>query len=605
VSVTSRGGAAPIRHLAIGALWGLAAGGLLIARLPRGLALAFLALGAVCGAVVAWGRPAAEALAHPRLALLAAACGTAMMVAAEPTFFLLVPLVAAALAWPVGPSPDAERPPPRWAMPVLFAVAAFAFFLQSAQRHWTFSSGRDLALFYQTQWLMAHGQPLYNTVIGMPPFADHLTLDDYLMAPLLRLHDSAVTLLAVQAASVASAVFPIQALTVRLTGRPRLGLGLAAAWVLAPDVHMGVMFDFNPTTFASALLLWTAWALVCRGPVAVVVLALLACAAKTNIGLYVAALALFLSLRAISWRRGLAVAALAIAICAFELAVVFPWFRPGGFRHWKYDELGESPREIALSMARRPDRALALLADHPQKRRSLLLPLATTGYFGPADPLSLALLLPNWGERFLASHRVRWWGYYYGMPAVAMALVGAALGARRLQEKGRLSARAGHYVAACALLAGAFPPYRSPDGDYRSPLYAWHRPHAASEDAVRTQREAVRRVGSDPRLEVAAQYNLLPHLAGRPRIYELDHAAEADVVALELDGETYPDGRPAFRQRLRQVWATGAFHVGFCEGQTVILYRGREPSIPCPSWDALLARTTEARPVEERSTVER
>ena len=27
---------------------------------------------------------------------------------------------------------------------------------------------------------MAHGQPLLNTVIGMPPFADHLTLDDFL-----------------------------------------------------------------------------------------------------------------------------------------------------------------------------------------------------------------------------------------------------------------------------------------------------------------------------------------------------------------------------------------------------------------------------------------
>jgi uncharacterized membrane protein len=508
----------------------------------------------------------------------------------EPTFFLLVPLLAAAAAWPLGPPPAVDEPLPRWVMPLLFAAAAGALFWQSAQRHWTFASGRDLALFYQTQWLMAHGQPLLNTVIGMPPFADHLTLDDFLMAPLLRLYDSATTLLAVQALAVASAVFPIQALTVRLTGRPHVGLGLAAAWVLAPDVHMGVMFDFNPTTFASALLLWLAWALVARGPVAVVVLTLLACGAKTNIALYVAALALFLSLRAISWRRGAAVAGLAAAICVLELVVLFPWFRPGGFRHWKYEELGESPREIALSLVRRPDRALALLADHPQKRRSLLLPLATSGYLGTADPLSLALLLPNWGERFLASHRVRWWGYYYGMPAVAMALVGAALGGRRLQESGRLSARAGQYVAACALLTGVFPPYRTPDGDYRSPLYAWQRPRAASAEDVRTQGEAVRRIGRDPRLKVAAQYNLLPHLAGRPYIYELDHALESDVVALQLDGETYPDGRPTWRHRLQQVWATGAFHVGLCEGETVVLYRGGEPSVPCPAWEALLER---------------
>jgi len=62
------------------------------------------------------------------------------------------------------------------------------------------------------------------------------------------------------------------------------------------------------------------------------------------------------------------------------------------------------------------------------------------------------------------------------------------------------------------------------------------------------------------------------------------------VVALQLDGETYPDGRPAWRQRVRDIWATGAFHVGLCDGATVVLYRGGEASVPCPAWDALLER---------------
>ena len=101
---------------------------------------------------------------------------------------------------------------------------------------------------------------------------------------------------------------------------------------------------------------------------------------------------------------------------------------------------------------------------------------------------------------------------------------------------------------------------------------------------------------------MAAQYNLLPHLAGRPYIYELEHAAEADVVALQLDGETYPDGRPAWRRRVSEIWATDASTSAFCEGQTVVLYRGPEPSIPCPSWEALLAGTDgrSGRPRPER-----
>jgi hypothetical protein len=92
--------------------------------------------------------------------------------------------------------------------------------------------------------------------------------------------------------------------------------------------------------------------------------------------------------------------------------------------------------------------------DHPQKRRALLLPLAATGYVAMADPATLLMQAPNWAERFLSSHRTRWWGYYYGMPAVATALVGAILGARRLQSAGLAGPRLGGYVAMCALIAG-------------------------------------------------------------------------------------------------------------------------------------------------------
>jgi uncharacterized membrane protein len=388
-------------------------------------------------------------------------------------------------------------------------------------------------------------------------------------------------------------------------GRPRLGLGLAAAWVLAPDVHMGVMFDYNQTPAAAALLLWVAWAMTCRGPVAVVVTALLACGAKTNFCIYVAVLALVLSFRFKSWRRGSVVIGLSLVVFVLELSVLFPWFRAGGFRHWDFEDLGEGPREIAVSMATHPLHAATLLVDHPQKRRALLLPLASTGYVGMADPAALLLQIPNWAERFLSSHRTRWWGYYYGMPAVATALVGAILGARRLQSAALAGPRLGGYVAMCALIAGVFPPYKTQDGDRISPLYTPRRPYAAEDEDVRTQAAAVRFVGRDPRLKVAAQYHLLPHLAGRPFIYELDHAADADVVALQLNGGTWPDGRPSWRRLVAAVWASGRFHVAFCQGQTVVLYRGPEPSVPCPSWDSFRAGTATTAPAEAAAPPER
>jgi hypothetical protein len=319
----------------------------------------------------------------------------------------------------------------------------------------------------------------------------------------------------------------------------------------------------------------------------------------------VALLALVLSFRFKSWRRGSAVISLSIVVFLVELLVLFPWFRAGGFRHWEFEDLGEGPRAIAASLLTRPQRAATLLVDHPQKRRALLLPLAATGYVVMADPATLLLQLPNWAERFLSSHRTRWWGYYYGMPAVATALVGAILGARRLQSAGLAGPRLGGYVAMCALVAGVFPPYKTQDGDRISPLYTSRRPYAAAAEDVRTQEAAVRFIGRDPRLKVAAQYHLLPHLAGRPAIYELDHAAEADVVALQLNGGTWPDGRPSWRRRVGEVWATGRFHVAFCQGQTVVLYRGPEPSVPCPSWDALGSGAATPAAIESAAPPER
>jgi hypothetical protein len=237
--------------------------------------------------------------------------------------------------------------------------------------------------------------------------------------------------------------------------------------------------------------------------------------------------------------------------------------------------------------------------DQPQKRRALLQPLLATGYVGLADPVSLVLQLPNWGERFLSTHRTRWWGYYYGMPAVATALVGLALGWRRLHAAGRAGHRIPAYLVSCALLTGLVPPYKTQDGDRRSMLYTLRRPYAAAPRDAATQRAAVRFIGKDPRLKVAAQYHLLPHLAGRPQIFMLDRAAEADVVALQLNGGTWPEGRPAWRRRVQDLWDTGGFHVAFCQGESVVLFRGAGDSVPCPAWTALIAdRREQPAPAE-------
>jgi uncharacterized membrane protein len=414
-----------------------------------------------------------------------------------------------------------------------------------------------------------------------------MELLDYVVAPLLWLHDGPETLLLAQSLAIASAVFPLFWLGRQVLESSRAGLALAGVWLLAPDVHLGVMFDYNPTLLGAAGLLWTAWALLCRGLLASVVAGAVTCLAKENLCLYVAVLAGVLALRG-NARRSLVVLGMALAIFAVEMTLVFPRFREGGFRHWEFEELGETPGETAAAAVTRPHATVDLLLNHPQKRRALLQPLAATGYAGLADPLTVVLQLPNWGERFLSTHATRWWGYHYGVPAAATAVIGLALGWRRLREARRAGPALPRYVVLCALIVGLLPPYRTPGGNRRSDLYHLRQSYVVAPADAATMRAAIAFVGRDPQVKVAAQDRLLPALAGRNEIYMLDRALEADVVVLQMNGATWPDGRPSWRRRVREIWGSGAFAVAFCEGQTVVLRRGAPPGLPCPPLETQL-----------------
>jgi len=153
----------------------------------------------------------------------------------------------------------------------------------------------------------------------------------------------------------------------------------------------------------------------------------------------------------------------------------------------------------------------------------------------------------------------------------------------------------GAYLAGCALVTGLLPPYSTPSlREHRvrgSELYLARVPYAMTPEDVRSADAAVRFIGRNPYLAVAAQDRLLPHLAGRRTILMLDRALEAEVIALQLNGATWPDGRPTWRRRVHAIAATGAYGVAFCAGQTVVLRRGIS-SVPCPSWESFLASAT-------------
>src|SRR6185436_7152377 len=179
--------ASRVRDAAVGALHGFGAACLVGSRLEGWAAGVTIALCLVLGAATALRLPTWPALARPWLSIVSALVGVALLRSVELAFFALVPLVAAAVAGAVARPPKEAKPLPRWAVPAVFATAATAFFVQSANRHWQFASGSmDLGIFVQQHWLLSQGLVPFNTVMGMHMLADHMDWIDVLIAPFLR-----------------------------------------------------------------------------------------------------------------------------------------------------------------------------------------------------------------------------------------------------------------------------------------------------------------------------------------------------------------------------------------------------------------------------------
>ena len=271
-----------------------------------------------------------------------------------------------------------------------------------------------------------------------------------------------------QALAVASAVFPLFWMGRHLLESSRAGVAAALVWLLAPDVHLGLMFDYNPTLLGASGLLWTAWALFCSRLGVALPIALLTCLSKENTCLYVVVLGGVAALRGVPRRRALGVAAVAVALFVIEMTVLFPRFRSGGFRHWEFEELGDTPAETAAAAVTRPHAAVDLLMNHPQKRRALLQPLAASGFLGARRPAVARAAAPQLGR---------------ALPLDAPhALVGLPL---RRAGRGHRADRAGARLAAAA--GGG--PRRAGPAALRRRLRAARRPAAAVPHARRQPAE--------------------------------------------------------------------------------------------------------------------
>jgi uncharacterized membrane protein len=419
----------------------------------------------------------------------------------------------------------------------------------SLLRHRAFNTGRyDLGNMVQTVWNTAHGHFLQMTSGDgrqISRLAAHFDPILAAFAPLWWIWPSPDMLLAVQAVAVALGALPVFWLGHKHLRAERAGLAFALAYLLYPATEWLTLNEFHPVALACPFLLFAFWYLDENRLLPFSVFAVLAMTTKEEIGLVVAGLGIWYSLRRDTVRRrrltGGAIAGAGLLVSVLAVAVVIPHFNSGAESafYGRYDAIGGSAGGIAKTAVTHPWRILeqAFQNGDVHYLMHLLLPL---GLLFVLAPLVLVAALPELALNVLSATPTQSSiHFHYTAGAIPPLVIGSVLGAAALAR--RLPARTGAIAAAIVAVTlvanwklGAVPLWGTVPGGEDFQKDDWR---VTAHDRV-----AERAVSLVPAQAVVSATNVLgAHLSARHRVLSLPKLADATWVAADETRSSYAD----------------------------------------------------------------
>jgi uncharacterized membrane protein len=418
------------------------------------------------------------------------------------------------------PSPAAARH--RWAAtlvragPVLVLAGMIAVFVATFvwmtwRSHTSFGTyGFDLGIFDQGVWLLSRFRDPFVTIRGLPLFGDHASYILVLVAPLYRIWPDPRLLLLLQVVFLAIPAVSLYLIATRRLGSRLAGLAVAAAYLAFPALQWAAVWHFHPETLAAGFLGLAALAADRQRWRPMAVWLLLAMACKEDVGLVVAGFG------ALLWatghtrvgRRTLA-GGLGWSLLAGLVLIPLTNGRPSPHLELNYGITGSG---LAAVLEAAPTLAGNIWTSVVDGNGDTYLLLIFTAFLGLplVDPRWLLPIIPPILLNLAAIHgyqqEIRYQYLATSAPFLALA---AIAGLRPLARR-----RAALAVVLVVLVAVAGHLSREAGPAPWSKEYA--PPIEGPVNEVR--RQALDLIG--PSAAVSAQYNLVPHLAHRQRVYE-------------------------------------------------------------------------------------
>jgi uncharacterized membrane protein len=423
-------------------------------------------------------------------------------------------------------------------------------------RHDEFLSHRfDLGNMVQSVWSTTRGRPLEMTdgVEQITRLGAHVDPILVLFAPLWWIQPDPETLILGQAAALAAGLYPVVRLALKYTGS-RVAAALLGGWYLAfPWILWNAVNDVHPVTLAIPLLLYAIWFLDEHHLGRFALVAVLALACGELVGLTVAALGLWYALARGRPRAGLVIAAGGAAWTAACLLLVIPHFNDGQeSRYYSlFESVGGSPTGLVETLFTDPGTVVDQFTTRADAVYVIAL-LLPTAFLALAQPLLLAIALPQLGVNTLSDFWSTTQPTYQYVSAIVPALVAATIMAiGRFHGHLRLVAAALPLAAAVVCLAWRPPVPGEEDFVFNTPDS--HARTVAMRDAVELVPDGA---------PVMATNRLGGHLSARRHIYLFPDHSRADWAAIDI----------------RDAWLVRGFRVDQRRSKALIAQLERDPA---------------------------
>lgn len=477
---------------------------------------------------------------------------------------------------------------------ILLAVSYAALFIWlSVARHNAFQSHAfDLGNMDQAVWNTVHGRLLRFTdmdVGGNTVVTSRLAIHvEPLLIPLSALylvHSGPETLLVLQAAVVATGVFPAYYLARRFLHAPWLSLVFPFLYVAHPSLQNALLDDFHTVTLTAALLLWALYYLAREAQLAFLVAALLAMSTKEEVSLTVATLGVPWFLLGYK-RMGLLLALVGVAWFLVCMSLIIPHFNPAHASPYfaRYAYLGHGPRGVVVGILTHPSTVWNVLTD-PARLTYLSALLSPAGYLPALAFPVLLLVWPAIVINMLSADPTMYSGFYQYSAELIPFVVASALATVVLIE--RRSPRAARVALLLCVVASFWSAWQygfTPLANgYIVPAAG---PHQALEG------RAIRSFPSS--VVVAAADEIEPHLSDRRTIYLLPqthphHMPPAQDIVLDASIPSLPVS-PVVLHAVAVRALRAGYGVAFARDGILVLRRGLHHARLLPSFFSFLYR---------------